>query len=152
MTQAWLVVPGAKVHLVSARIGLMSMDGTAPISSGALTLDESHVQLELVIALDQVKANVLLQTAVRSLVKRYDAPVLKFCGEGEVAIDPLVVIGEAHAGKVAVTMTLTIKRTGFQAHVFGTAYLGTVDLPLPGAGKIDNFSFSVDTKLTLEAY
>jgi len=152
MTQAWVVAPGAKVHLVSDRIGLMSMDGTAPVTSGALTMDESHVYLELVIALDQVKANLLMQTAVRSLVKRYNATALIFRGAGEVGHDPLVVIGEAHAGEVVVSMTLTIERTGVLAHVFGTAYLGTVDLPLPGVGKIDNFSFSVETQLTLDAH
>ena len=147
-----MVAPGAKVHLKSDRIGLMSMDGTAPITSGALSMDESCVSLELIIALDQVKANLLLQTAVRSLVKRYHASTLEFSGTGEVVNNSLVVTGVARAGAVEVPMTLTIERTGVQAHVFGTAHLGTVDLPLPGVGKIDNFSFSVEAHLTLDAH
>jgi hypothetical protein len=53
------------------------------------------------------------------------------------------------AGDVVVPMTLTIERVGVEARVFGTASLGSVDLPLPGVGRIDDFSFSVDTHLTL---
>lgn len=147
--EVWSVLPGALVRLASARIGLMSMDGTAPITTGSLAFDDDSVTLDLEIALDQVKANLLLQTAARSLVRQHGATRLVFQARGARVDGPMTVTGTAQAGDVLVPMTLTIERIGVEARIFGTANLGQVDLPLPGVGRIDDFSFAVDTRVTL---
>lgn len=147
--EAWSVLPGAVVRLTSARVGLLSMDATAPITSGSIAYIDASITLDLDIALDQLKANLLLQTAARGLVKQHGATRLSFQASGQRDGQPIRVSGSAQAGDVVVPMTLTIERVGVEARVFGTASLGSVDLPLPGVGRIDDFSFNVDTHLTL---
>lgn len=147
--EGWDVLPGAVVRLTSARVGLMSMEGTAPVVSGSLRLVDDVATLDLEVALDEVKANLLLQTAARALVRQHRATRLGFHGTGPRDGDPMRVSGTARAGDVAVPLILTIERRGVEAHAFGNAYLGPVDLPLPGVGRIDEFSFSVDALMTL---
>jgi hypothetical protein len=39
-----------------------------------------------------------------------------------------------------------------QLEFIGSANIGTVHIPLPGMGKIDDFSFDVDAKVVLEPW
>ena len=148
-SDSWVVLPGSQVRLTSARIGLMSMDAVAPISSGLITRTGNTVTLDLEIALDQLKANLLLQSAARALVKKHSATRLTFHAEGPAGSTPWEVAGAAKAGDIEIPLALTMSLRGDEAHAVGSANLGTVELPLPGVGRRDNFSFSVEASLTL---
>ena len=76
---SWAVhtVDGAEVRLLSGRVGLMSVDVTAPVSGGELTVTGETVSFTLRLALDQLRTgNFLVHAAAPGLVSRYDAPVL----------------------------------------------------------------------------
>jgi hypothetical protein len=60
------------------------------------------------------------------------------------------VTGIAHAGDLEVPLVLALTITGTQLEFVGSASVGTVHIPLPGMGKIDDFSFDVDAKVVLE--
>ena len=148
-SDTWVVLPGSQVRLTSARIGLMSMDATAPISHGSITCQDETVTLDLEISLDQLKSNLLLQSAARALVKQHSATRLTFHATGPLDTHPWQVTGTAVAGDVEIPLTLSLTRTGDTAHATGSANLGTVDLPLPGVGRLEDFSFSVDAQVAL---
>ena len=64
--------------------------------------------------------------------------------------DAVTVYGKATAGDVTVDLVLTLMRVGERAVVVsGSANVGTVELPLPGLGKLDDFSFSVSAELPI---
>jgi len=125
------------------------MDAVAPISSGSITVLDDTVTLDLEIALDQVKANLILQTATRSLVKQHGATQLTFHGTGSTHHVPIVVSGSAQAGEICVDLELSITCIGVDAHLSGEVHLGTVELPLPGLGRIEDLSFTVESHVTL---
>lgn len=146
---SWSIVSGALVRLSTSRVGVVSLNGTAPILSGTLVQASGDTTLDLEIALDQVKTNVFLQSAIRSFVKKYEATRLTYHGEGESGASPVVVSGVAHAGTIEIQLDLSIESDSDTAHLTGTARLGTVDIPLPGLGRVENFSFDVDAQVNL---
>lgn len=148
-SDTWIVLPGSQVRLTSARIGLMSMEATAPVSRGSLTCHNETVALDLEISLDQLASNLLLQSAARALVKKHNATRLTFHAVGPSDTHPWNVTGTAVAGDVEIPLTLSLSRTGDAAHATGSANLGTVDLPLPGVGRLEDFSFNVEATIAL---
>lgn len=155
---SWAVqlVDGAEVRLRSGRIGLLSVDVRAPVVSGAFQVSEQLIQLDLVLALDQLRTSAfLLQGAARSLVTRHNATNLVYRGVGN-ATQPWVIEGPATAGDVRVDLTLSVSRwqpleTSLGIELTGSANVGTVHLPLPGMGTVEDFSFDVDARLALGA-
>ncbi|MDP1877547.1 MAG: hypothetical protein Q8M17_08335 [Actinomycetota bacterium] len=150
-------VDGADVRLRSGRIGLMSVDVSAPVTDGFLHVTEDSVRLTLTLALDRLRAgNFLMEGAARSLVKRHDATALGYDGLGPSSTAPWQVTGTAGAGTIALDLSLTITPVGAddlmdEIELVGSAYVGTVHLPLPGLGKVDDFAFDVDARLALLA-
>ena len=154
----WAVfdVDGADVRLRSRRIGLISVDVRAPVSAGDLQITASGTRLSLSLALDQLKTgSVLTERAARSLLRRNDARVLNYSGQGATGSSPWQVSGHAVAADVDIGLTLTITAAGppddpmAQIELAGAANLGTVNVPLPGLGRLDDFSFRVDARLAL---
>ena len=153
----WTVkaVDGADVHLRSGRIGLMSVDVTAPVTAGELYVGPELVQLRLTMALDRLRTNFVMQSAARSLVKRNDAHNLSYDGVGSPGSYPWLVTGAAVAGDIKVDLSLTVTPVGpeddpmAEIQMVGSVDVGTVHLPLPGLGTVDNFAFDVDTRLSL---
>lgn len=144
----WRVAPGGEVHLRSRKVGLFEVKASAPVVSGELQESDDEATLTLTLALEELRANKLLQGPARSLVKRHDGGRLVYRGSGEyVEGEPLTVYGKAMAGTILVDLVLTIIRTGELASISGSASLGTVELPLPGLGRIDDFSFEVHAQL-----
>lgn len=150
-------VDGADVRLRSGRIGLMSVDVSAPVTSGDLHVDAERVRLRLTLALDKLRTNFVMQSAARSLVKRNDAHALSYEGHGTPGEQSWQVSGAAVAGDVTVELSLTVTPVG-PAHdpmseidLVGSAELGTIHLPLPGLGTVDDFAFDVDARLALRA-
>ena len=133
----------------------MSVDVTAPVSGGELTITDEAVTFTLRMALDQLRTgNFLVQAAARGVVSRYDAHVLTYQGDGPLG-QPLHVAGHAVAGTVDVALELTVTPVGpeddamSEISLSGSANLGTVHLPLPGMSTVDDFSFDVEARLAM---
>jgi hypothetical protein len=147
-------VDGAEVRLRSGRIGLVKVDVRAPVSGGELTVRADEVRLTLHLALDQMRTSIVMQAAARSIVTRHDARVLTYDGTGTNET-PWQVSGHAAAGTIDIRLSLMVTACGADADLMseielvGTANLGTVHLPLPGLGTVDDFSFDVDARLAL---
>jgi hypothetical protein len=155
---AWAVhtVDGAVVRLRSGRVRMMTIDVTAPVSGGELDVSPDAVHLALRLELDQLRTrHFLMQAAARSLVSRNDAGLLVYRGEGIPGALPWQVRGRAQAGSVAVQLELAITPCGPAAdpmaeiELRGSANVGTVHLPLPGLGTVEDFSFDVDARLAM---
>ena len=149
-------VDGADVRLRSGRIGLVTVDVTAPVVSGRLTIAESGAKLALVLGLDQLRTgNFLMQAAARTLVTRHQAHELSYDGSGPGNEGGWSVNGTAVAGDVAVDLVLELTAIGAagapmaEIELIGSANVGTVHLPLPGLGTVEDFSFDVDARLAL---
>ena len=150
-------VDGADVRLRSGRVGLISVDVSAPVASGLLHVSADGITLTLNLSLDQLKTgNFLLQSAARSIVTRNKAHELVYSGKGPVG-EIWSVTGIAHAGSIEVEIDLTITPIASytspmgEIEIVGSANMGTVHLPIPGMGTIEDFSFDVDAKLALRA-
>lgn len=157
MTDTWTVrtVDGAAVRLRSGSAGIMKIDITAPVSGGELRIDGDSVRLTLRLALDQLRTgNFLTQAAARKIISTYDAHVLAYDGTGR-AGPPIRVGGHAVAAEIDVELDLTVTPVGPEGspldeiELLGSASLGTVHLPIPGMGTIEDFSFDVDARLAL---
>ena len=149
------IVEGADVRLRSGRVGLVTVDVKAPIVSGTCTLDDDSLRLELSIALDRLRTrSPILQAAARMLITRHHATRLSFVGTGKPCA-PWHVCGTAQAGDVEVPLTLSITRLPADAaehlELTGTAQVGTVHLPLPGLGTVEDFAFDVDARVRVHA-
>lgn len=154
----WAVhtVDGAEVRLRSGRIGLMSVDVSAPVSGGELTSADGQAHFSLRMDLGQLKTgNFLMQAAARSLVSRHDAALLAYDGRGAAVEGGWGLSGHATAGDVDLVLDLTVTAIGpaddpmREIELVGTANVGTVHLPLPGLGTVEDFSFDVDARLAL---
>jgi len=140
---------GAEVRLKSGSLGLMSAEANAPVRHGSLTIDESGVILDLVVALEKMRmSNFLLQAAARSMISMHKVHDLVYRGVGP-TLDS--VSGIARAGDIDLPLGLALTITGTQLEFVGSASIGTVHIPLPGMGTIDDFSFDVDAKVVLQA-
>lgn len=123
------------------------MQANAPVRHGSLMIDQSGVTLDLVIALEKMRMNnVLLQTAARGIFSMHRVRDLNYQGVGQ-ELDS--VTGIARAGDIEVPLLLALSISGSQLELVGGASMGTVHIPLPGLGTIDDFSFDVDARLTI---
>lgn len=156
---SWSVhtVDGADVRLRSGRIGLVSVDVNAPVTGGELVASAEGAHFTLRIALDQLRTgNFLMQAAARTLVSRHGAVVLSYDGSGPSEGSGWRVTGVATAGDVALDLELFITAIGAagdemaEIELVGSANVGTVHLPLPGMGTIEDFSFDVDARLAMK--
>ena len=154
----WAVhtVDGAEVRLRSGKIGLMSVDVSAPVTGGELTSAAGAAHFSLRMDLGQLRTgNFLLQAAARSLVSRHDAALLAYDGRGSAGEGGWQLTGHATAGDVDLVLDLTVTGIGSsddplrEIEIVGTANVGTVHLPLPGLGTVEDFSFDVDARLSL---
>jgi len=149
-------IDGAAVRLRSGKIGLVNVDVTAPVSGGELRITADAVHLTLRLALDELRTrNFLMQSAARSIVSRNNAHVLTYSGEGMTRALPWHVVGRAKAGSVDVELGLDVTPCGpptdamAEIELKGSASMGTVHLPLPGLGTVDDFAFDVDGRFAL---
>ena len=158
---SWTVhtVDGAEVRLRSGRIGLMSVDVAAPVTGGELVSTDEGVRFTLRMDLGQLRTgNFLMQAAARSLIARHDAGLLSYDGQGSALDAGWQVTGHATAGDVDLVLDLTITAVGAAAdamseiELVGSADVGTVHLPLPGLGTVDDFSFDVDARLAMRPH
>ena len=138
---------GAEVRLKSGSLGLISAEANAPVRHGSLTVDDSGVILDLVIALEKMRmSNFLLQAAARSMISMHKVHDLTYRGIGQ-SLDS--VTGIARAGDIELALGLVLTISGAQLEFTGNANMGTVHIPLPGMGTIDDFAFDVDATVAL---
>ena len=119
-------------------------------------VDPEGAHFTLRIALDQLRTgNFLMQAAARTLVSRHGAVVLAYDGSGPAEGSGWRVSGVASAGDVELDLELLITAIGTggdamaEIELVGSANVGTVHLPLPGMGTIEDFSFDVDARLSI---
>lgn len=158
VSEAWMVstVDGGHVRLRSGKIGLMSLDASAPVSGGELVIDGDQASFTLRLDLGQMRTgNFLLQAAARSVISSNDVHVLTYVGSGPAVDAGWRVSGTAVAGPVEVPLDLTITAIGppgspmAEIDMTGSANVGTVHLPLPGMGTVDDFGFDVEARLAM---
>lgn len=148
---------GAHVRLRSGKIGLISVEASAPVTSGVLYLGQQETTFVLALALDQLKSpNFLMQRAARGIVTKHDGHDLTFDGRGPASASPWIVSGLASAGSIEVTLDVTLTPTSqsdvsMDVELTGIASFGDVSLPLPGMGNITDFNCDVDAVLRMHA-
>jgi hypothetical protein len=158
LTGGWSVkaVDGADVRLRSGSAPVMTIDVTAPVTSGLLTVGAHGVSLTLTLALDRLSTgNFLLRgpvAAARQVVTRHDAHALVYEGAGQPSETPWRISGRAVAGDIEVDLLLQVTPIGRghpmdEIELVGSASMGTIRLP--ALGTIDDFAFDVDAKLGL---
>lgn len=154
---SWQVhtVDGADVRLRSGKVGLFSVDVTAPVRRGILRVDASEVRLDLILALEQLSTgNFLMDRAAKSVITRHQAHDLTYRASGHGSAEPWHVVGHAVSGDVDVELSVVVTPIGTrdpmaEIELVGSATMGTVHLPFPGLGTVDDFNFEVDARLSL---
>lgn len=159
MSGVWRVTtPDAHVSLRSNRIGLMDLQASAPVRSGLVTVTADAARLELLLALEQLRAPFPLERAARALLSAHRVHDLAYVATGPGGEAPWSVRGNAIAGEVVVDLAVKVTPRGplhdemAQVELHGSAALGAVDLPLPGLGRIDDLRVSLDSVLVLEPH
>lgn len=139
---------GPLITLQTERIGVTSLEVTAPVSGGRLHVAESTVALRLEMSLAKLKAsNFLMQGAARALVKRFDGDLLIFDAEGSAASMPWAVSGNAKAGQVDVPMSVDATPQPGESPrdllLGGTVTMEDISIPIPGLSGIETITFTI---------
>lgn len=157
MEKAWAIgqMDGGDVRLRNAQgSGLMTMDVSAPVRAGNLRMAASQFHLDLTIALDQIRTgNFLTEHAARAFIAGYRAHDLVYTGSGRWPSEPVNVRGPAKAGQIDVEIELTVSPVDAdwdamsEIEIVGTAGFGTVHIPIPGVGTVDDLVIDIDARL-----
>jgi len=158
VTLTWKIdtVGGGHVRLRSGCIGLVSIDATAPVSGGELIVGDPEVIFRLRLDLQKMKAgNFLMQAAARSLVSSHGVTALDYEGRGSATETGWAVSGTAVAGTINVPLDLAITTADphdsplSEIDIAGSASVGTVTIPLPGIGTVEDFGFDLEARLAM---
>lgn len=147
-TGTWSLQSGPLITLQTERIGVTSLEVTAPVTGGRLHVVKSTVSLRLEMSLAKLKAsNFLMQGAARALVKRFDGDLLIFEAEGPAATVPWAVSGNAQAGQVDVPMSVeATPQPGDSPRdllLGGTVTMEDISIPIPGLSGIESVTFTI---------
>lgn len=153
-TGTWDIKPDTLIKLQTEKIGITSLEVTAPVTGGRLHVVTHTVSLRLEMSLEKLKAsNFLMQGAARALVKKFDGDLLIFEAEGPSAVHPWAVSGNAKAGAVDVPMSVeATPQPGdapSQLLLGGTVTMDDIAIPVPGLSGITSISFTIDGTVTL---
>lgn len=146
---------GGDVRIRNAQgSGLMNLDVSAPVRSGNLRLDKARLDFDVTIALDQIKTgNFLTEHAARAFIAGYRAHDLVYAGSGQWPSEPVSVRGPAKAGEIDVEIELSISPVAAdwdamsEIEIVGTAGFGSVHIPIPGVGTVDDLVVDIDARL-----
>ena len=155
-TGNWTIEPGALITLQTEKIGMTSLEVTAPVTGGRLHVASPSVLLRLEMSLEKLKAsNFLMQGAARALVKRFDGDLLVFEAEGKASSHPWAVSGNAKAGQVDVPMSVeATPQPGSdprQLVLGGTVTMEDISIPVPGLSGITSVTFTINGTVGLRA-
>jgi hypothetical protein len=150
----FLAIDGAEVRLKSGSSRLMNVEIKAPVRSGSLHIVDSIATMNLVLALDKLKTgNFLTETAARTFISGYKAQDLVFQGSGPHNGNAYDVSGNAVAGELDVQMSIIVtsvlNSTQPEVELMGSAQFGTVHIPLPGIGTVENMNIEIDARLAI---
>ena len=161
MKQVWVIgqMDGGDVRLRNgAGSGLMDLDVSAPVRSGQLSLSSAHISLDLTVALDKMKTgNFLTEHAARAFIAGYRAHDLVYAGKGGRGGDATIVRGPAKAGNVDVEIELSVAPVDedwdsmSEIEIVGSAEFGTVNIPIPGIGSVNDLVVEIDARLMVTA-
>ena len=157
MKQVWMIgqMDGGDVRLRNgAGSGLMDLDVSAPVRGGQLMLSAAHISLDLTVALDKMKTgNFLTEHAARAFIAGNRAHDLVYAGTGSHSGARCTVRGPAKAGAVDVDIELSITPVDSdwedmsEIEIVGSAAFGTVHIPIPGLGTVDDLTVEIDARL-----
>lgn len=132
----------------------MNLDVTAPVRAGSLRAEATRMHLDLTVALDQIKTgNFLTEHAARAFISGYRAHDLTYAGSGHWPSEPVSLRGPAKAGAIDVEIELTVSPVDAdwdvmsEIEIVGTAGFGTVHVPIPGVGTVDDLIVDIDARL-----
>jgi hypothetical protein len=150
----FVAIDGAEVKLKSGSSRLMNVEIKAPVRSGTLHIADSIATMNLVLALDKLKTgNFLTEAAARTFISGYKAQDLVFKGSGPHNGNAYDVSGNAVAGEIDVQMSIILTSVGNSAQpeveIMGSAQFGTVHIPLPGMGTVENMNIEIDARLAI---
>ncbi len=150
----FLAIDGAEVRLKSGSSRLMNLEIKAPVRSGSLEINDSIATMNLVLALDKLKTgNFLTEAAARTFISGYKAQDLVFKGSGPHNGNSYDVSGNAVAGELDVQMSIiltsVLNSTRLEVELTGSAQFGTVHIPLPGVGTVENMNIEIDARLAI---
>jgi len=150
----FLAIDGAEVRLKSGSSRLMNMEIKAPVRSGSLHIVDSTATMNLVLALDKLKTgNFLTEAAARAFISGYNAHDLVFQGSGPRNGMAYDILGSAQAGEldveIAIMLTAVLNSAQPEVELVGSAAFGTVHIPLPGIGTVENMSIDIDARLVV---
>ncbi len=151
----WAIEPGSPITLQTHDFPA-SLEVSAPVTGGGLHVAKSAVRLRIEMSLEKLKAsNFLMQGAARALIKRFDGDLLIFEAEGQAAVQPWMVSGNAKAGQVDVPMSVeATPHPGEDPHQLmlgGTVTMNDISIPIPGLSGISSITFSLDGTVGLRA-
>lgn len=157
MEQIWVIgqMDSGDVRLRTAQgSGVMNLDVSAPVRTGSLRMAASQFRLDLTIALDRIRTgNFLTEHAARAFIAGYRAHDLVYAGSGNWPSEPVNVRGPAKAGQIDVEIELTVSPVDAdwnamsEIEIVGTAGFGTVHIPMPGVGTVDDLVIDIDARL-----
>lgn len=150
----FLAIDGAEVRLKSGSSRLTNVEIKAPVRSGSLHIVDSIATMNLVLALDKLKTgNFFTEAAARTFISGYRAQDLVFKGSGPHNGNAYDVSGNVVAGELDVQMTLILSSvsgtTQPEVELMGSAEFGTVHIPLPGIGTVENMNIEIDARLAI---
>lgn len=153
-TWNFLAVDGAVVRLKTAGDSVMKLDVKAPVRSGTLHVVSSLATINLVLALDKIKTgNFLTEAAAKAFFNSYNARDLVYDAQGPHDGSGYSVAGSAKAGTIDLEITMLITAVQSAPHpeveLAGSADFGTVHIPLPGIGTVENMQVDIDAKLAV---
>jgi hypothetical protein len=160
MEQIWKIgqMDGGDVRLRNGGgKGLLDLDVSAPVRTGQLRLHAAGIHFDLTIALDRVKTgNFLTEHAARAFIAGYRAHDLVYAGAGSRGSDASRVRGPAKAGSIDVEIELTLTPVASdwdamtELEIVGSAGFGTVHIPLPGVGTVDDLVIDINARLAVK--
>ncbi len=154
----WQVVAReGHITIKTSRIGMFTIDASAPIVGGEADWTSGKVTLKFQVGINEVKTgNRLLDPEVHALVNSGSDGVLTFDGEGHVSDREVRFEGRAWAGNIEVPLVLIGEPQDDggdgelrDVKIDGTATFEDVHLPLPGMGHVKSIDVEIEGLLKL---
>jgi len=147
----WTLADQSTIALKTSRVGLMSFHAHAPVVRGSVVLSPENVQVEFVVAINEVSTgNPLLDPEVHALVRSGSDGTLTFSGTGASLAE---VTGHATAGNITVPLELSGNASAssdlVDLQIDGKTEFRDIHLPLPGLGHIKHIDIDINGLLTL---
>lgn len=152
----WTIEPRVgEVDVRTGKIGPLKFNARAPVDGGELQWNPAEVQLQLRIAIGELRTGSrLLDMEARALVRRGSDGILTYRGAGLPVEAAIEFSGEAKSGNVLVPMSMSGRaepdasdRAWFDFS--GVATFDNVHIPLPGLSGVRRIDLNFSGRLQL---